>query len=94
MIVFNEEATNSLDIELLLSQAQEKLANEKLKTAKVHNIFFSFSYVLTKFEKEEVEIVLNKADELMYKIKKVVENFKFSFVKIRIYYKRVCGSTG
>ncbi len=43
MIVFNEEATNSLDIELLLSQAQEKLANEKLKTAKVHNIFFSFS---------------------------------------------------
>ncbi|MFY9074974.1 GGDEF domain-containing protein [Malaciobacter mytili] len=76
MIVFNEEATNSLDIELLLSQAQEKLANQKLKTAKVNNISFSFSYGLTNFAKdEEVEIVLNKADELMCKNKESSREF-------------------
>ncbi len=71
MVIFNEEATSLLDIELLLSYTQEKLAIQKLKTTKVNNISFSFSYGVTTFIKnEEAEIVLNKVDELINKNKK------------------------
>lgn len=72
IIIFNEEASKSLDIELLLKQIQDKLSHQKLKTAKVRNIQFSFAYGLSKFQKDKkLEDVLLVADELMHKNKKI-----------------------
>ena len=54
-----------------LVEVQKKLSSKKLKSGKVNDLKFSFSFGLVNFKKEqELSTIINKADELMYKNKK------------------------
>lgn len=71
LITFDEKMTNQMDVSILLKTLQLKLSQQKLKTTKINNIQFSFSYgLVSHFHGDSLEYVLDKADELMYKNKK------------------------
>jgi len=70
IILFEKEQTLNLDIKKLMLQVQKKLSEQKLKSAKINELQFSFSFGLINFEKDqELDNVLEVADELMYKNK-------------------------
>ncbi len=70
IILFNKEEISSLNVDKIMRDAQIKLSQQKLKSAKIKELKFSFSYGLTSFKKEQdVEYILNIVDELMYKNK-------------------------
>ncbi len=53
-----------------MRECQEKLSQQKLKSAKIKELSFSFSFGLTSFkEGQDIEYVLEIVDELMYKNK-------------------------
>ncbi len=53
-----------------MNEAQIKLAKQKLKSTKVNDLQFSFSYGLVDFKTSDiVDDILEKADELMYENK-------------------------
>ena len=69
MLIFPSEIDYNLKDKLV--EVQKKLSNKKLKSGKVNDLKFSFSFGLVKFKKEEeLSIIINDADELMYKNKK------------------------
>ena len=50
--------------------AQTKLAKQKLKSAKIKELMFSFSYGLMSFnQNDKIDEVLETVDELMYENK-------------------------
>ena len=50
---------------------QKKLSNQRLKSGKIDELKFSFSFGLVNFKaSEELSSVITNADELMYKNKK------------------------
>lgn len=70
IILFHKEKTSSLNISKIMKDAQDKLSQQKLKSAKIKELQFSFSYGLTSFKKgQNVEFILDIVDELMYKNK-------------------------
>lgn len=70
IILFDKDKTLNLDVSKLMKDAQIKLSMQKLKSAKIKELQFSFSYGLTAFkENDKIEEVLEIVDELMYKNK-------------------------
>lgn len=70
VVLFNKDKTRIPNVETVISQTQQKLAKQKLKSAKIDELQFSFSYGITPFKKgEHVEAILDIVDELMYKNK-------------------------
>lgn len=71
IVLFNDEKAKTKEIEQIVKKIQIKLSKQKLKSSKVESLSFSFSYGLLAFKKEDdLEDVLNKANELMYENKK------------------------
>ena len=70
LIVFGEEIISEINVEDKMLDVQEKLSNQKLKSAKIDNLQFSFSYGILEFKKDDnVVDILTKADKLMYENK-------------------------
>ncbi len=70
IILIDEEKTTIFNIDNIVKEAQIKLSNQKLKSAKIKELQFSFSYGLTPFKRgDHVENILDIVDELMYKNK-------------------------
>ena len=69
ILLFEDE-----NLELLknhLNRLQVKLSSQKLKSAKVDSLNFSFSYGLVQFKSSDsLDMILEKADSLMYENKK------------------------
>lgn len=67
LILFSENILPKMDIREKMNDVQKKLSNQKLKSAKIDVLQFSFSYGLVKYNKgADLAEVLDKADELMY----------------------------
>lgn len=67
IILFDKEKTINQDNKLLLEQTQAKLAKQKLKSSKIKEFQFSFSYGITSFKSNQnIEEVLEAVDRLMY----------------------------
>jgi diguanylate cyclase (GGDEF)-like protein len=70
IILFNKDKSTVLNIEGKMKEIQEKLSKLVLKSSKIKELKFSFSYGLIPFKKEDnFETVLETVDELMYKNK-------------------------
>lgn len=70
MVLFTGKALTSLDIPKAMKETQAKLSRQKLKSAKVAGLQFSFSYGIVDFKSgDKIETVLEQADELMYENK-------------------------
>lgn len=70
IVLFDKEKTASLNVNKMMKDTQEKLSHQRLKSAKIKALQFSFSYGLISFKaNQEVEHVLDIVDELMYKNK-------------------------
>jgi diguanylate cyclase (GGDEF)-like protein len=71
IVIFPENLSLDNDIEKKMLSVQKKLSNQKLKSGKVEELKFSFSFGLVNFKaNEELSCVITNADELMYKNKK------------------------
>lgn len=71
IVLFNKGKIGSLNVEKTVKEAQKKLSKQKLKSSKINELQFSFSYGLTPFKKADaVEDIMDKVDELMYRNKK------------------------
>lgn len=69
MLIFASSIDSNLKNRLL--EVQKKLSSKKLKSGKVNDIKFTFSFGLVNFKKEQdLSTIINDADELMYKNKK------------------------
>ena len=70
LIIFGEEVFNEINVEDKMKDVQEKLSNQKLKSAKIDNLQFSFSYGLLDYKKDDnIVDILTVADRLMYENK-------------------------
>ena len=70
MVLFSDSAIKRINAKDKMDDAQVKLAKQKLKSAKVNDLQFSFSYGLVDFKaNDSVDVILEKADELMYENK-------------------------
>jgi diguanylate cyclase (GGDEF)-like protein len=70
IVLFNKEKTTVLNVDRTIFEAQEKLSHQKLKSAKIDELQFSFSFGISPFKKGDyAEVILNTVDELMYKNK-------------------------
>lgn len=70
MILFDKEQTSLLNVNKIMRDAQIKLSEQKLKSSKIKELKFSFSYGLSSFKiEQDVEHILEIVDELMYKNK-------------------------
>lgn len=70
IILFEKEETSSLNVNKIMIDSQEKLSQQKLKSSKIKELSFGFSFGLTSFkENQDIEYVLEIVDELMYKNK-------------------------
>ena len=70
LVLFNKDKTRIPNVDAMISETQEKLSRQKLKSAKIDELQFSFSYGISPFKKgEHVEDILETVDELMYKNK-------------------------
>lgn len=70
IILFDKNRTANLDIKSLMNHTQEKLSKQKLKSAKIKELSFSFSYGLVEFKVgHELEYILEIVDKLMYENK-------------------------
>ncbi len=70
IVLFDKEDTGSLNINKTMLDTQKKLSIQKLKSSKIKELSFSFSYGLLNFKSgQEIEYVLEIVDELMYKNK-------------------------
>lgn len=70
IVLFNKEKTTVLNVDRTIFEAQDKLSRQKLKSAKIDELQFSFSFGISPFRRGDfVEDVLTTVDELMYKNK-------------------------
>lgn len=70
MVLFTGEILNTLDVEKTMLEIQTKLSKQKLKSAKVESLQFSFSFGIVDFKQgDKIENILEQADELMYENK-------------------------
>lgn len=70
LVLFNKDKASVLNVDRTINEAQEKLSKQKLKSAKIEELQFSFSYGIAPFKKgDNVEEILDQVDELMYKNK-------------------------
>lgn len=70
IFLFDQATISEDDATKLLIGAQKKLETLKLKSKTINNLSFSFSFGLTSYEpREELSIVLERADEKMYENK-------------------------
>lgn len=70
IVLFTKGKTTVPNADRTMKDVQEKLAKQKLKSSKIKELQFSFSYGLSPFRKEQkVDEVLEIVDELMYKNK-------------------------
>lgn len=70
MVLFTGEILSTLDIEKTMLETQTKLSKQKLKSAKVESLQFSFSFGIVDFKQgDKIENILEQADELMYENK-------------------------
>lgn len=70
IILFGEDVISEINVEDKMKDVQEKLSNQKLKSAKIDNLQFSFSYGLIDYKKDDSLVdILTKADKLMYENK-------------------------
>jgi len=70
LILFDKSKISILNVEDKVIDAQKKLSRQKLKSAKIDELQFSFSYGLSAFKKgDNMEEILDKVDELMYQNK-------------------------
>lgn len=70
LILFGDEITNQMNVEDKMNDIQIKLSKQKLKSAKIDKLQFSFSYGMVEFkESDDVSDILAQADSLMYENK-------------------------
>lgn len=70
IVLFDKEQTSHLNHEKVMADAQAKLATQKLKSAKIDELKFGFSFGIKEFTKgTDIEGILEEVDELMYKNK-------------------------
>jgi diguanylate cyclase len=70
IILFGENAIAEINVDNKMKDVQEKLSNQKLKSAKIDNLQFSFSYGLLDYKKDDnIVDILTEADNLMYENK-------------------------
>ncbi len=70
IVLFDKEETLELDVFKLMKDVQNKLSKQKLKSTKIKELHFSFSYGLSAFGKnDKIEDILEKVDKLMYENK-------------------------
>ncbi|MCP4972029.1 MAG: GGDEF domain-containing protein [Arcobacter sp.] len=70
LVLFDKEQTSNMNIDQTMKDVQLKLTKQKLKSKKIDELKFSFSYGIASFkEKENMEHTLELVDELMYKNK-------------------------
>ena len=71
MIIFPKILASKMNIQGVMLNVQEKLSKQILKSGKVSELKFSFSFGLVEFKKaDELGYIIEKADEGMYKNKK------------------------
>jgi diguanylate cyclase len=70
LILFGEEILDQMDIEDKMNDVQIKLSKQKLKSSKIDNLQFSFSFGMLDFKKsDDASDILAQADSLMYENK-------------------------
>lgn len=70
IVLFTKDKSTIPNPDKIMRQTQKKLSEQKLKSSKIKELKFSFSYGLTSFKKDqEIEHVLDIVDDLMYKNK-------------------------
>lgn len=70
IVLFDSEKTISLDVRKMMLDTQIKLSRQKLKSSKIEELKFGFSFGLMAFKRnQEIENILETVDELMYKNK-------------------------
>ncbi|XPV68392.1 MAG: GGDEF domain-containing protein [Halarcobacter sp.] len=75
LILFNKSKSTILNAEKLIRDIQEKLSQQRLKSAKIKELHFTFSFGFTHFSKGNYsEDILNEVDELMYRDKQRDKN--------------------
>ena len=71
MVVFPKILASKINIQGVMLNVQEKLSKQKLKSGKVSELKFAFSFGLVEFKKgDELGNIIEKADDGMYKNKK------------------------
>ncbi|WP_419763596.1 MAG: GGDEF domain-containing protein [Arcobacter sp.] len=74
IVLFNKNKSLNLDIDKCMKDLQIKLSKRKLKSRRIKEFSFSFSYGQCAFKKgDSIDPILEKVDDLMYKDK---EDFK------------------
>jgi len=70
LIIFNKSKSTIIHAERTIQDIQEKISHQKLKSAKIKELQFSFSYGFIHFTRgDHSEDILDQVDELMYKNK-------------------------
>lgn len=70
IVLFTEDVLNKINVSAKMNEVQEKLSKQKLKSAKVESLQFSFSYGLKDFKMhDDIEDILEIVDKLMYENK-------------------------
>lgn len=70
IVLFDKKKTANLNHEKVMLDTQAKLATQKLKSAKIKELKFGFSFGLCSFTNgSAIEDILEKVDELMYQNK-------------------------
>lgn len=70
IVLFDKKVSTIINVDKRMKELQNKLLKTKLKTGKIKEFVFSFSYGVTAFKKEqEIEPILELVDSLMYKNK-------------------------
>lgn len=70
LILFNKEKVTIPNVEKIVSEAQIKLSNQKLKSSKIDELKFSFSNGISAFHKgDDADGIIDLVDNLMYKNK-------------------------
>lgn len=70
LVLFDEEIIDQMNIEDKMNDIQINLSKQKLKSTKIDQLQFSFSYGMVDFKEfEDVTAILAQADSLMYENK-------------------------
>ena len=70
IIIFNERSSKKLNVDNVMENIKKEVETKRLKTARVNNIQFSFSYGIVNFSKNDLyDNILENADRLMYEKK-------------------------
>jgi len=70
LLLFNKNKSTILNAEKIVTDIQEKISHQKLKSSKIKELQFSFSFGFSHFSKGDyAEDILNQVDDLMYQNK-------------------------